>query len=290
MTMPGFVSRIMADSFLLVWNISAVVTLLVPLFTFVIGRARSDEYDNSNDNGDDNNNNNNNGNNYNNPNCYDNYGYYHGPTHWYQFWKRCNYGDGEEEGEEDNEFQSPWWYIWGGEEDRQREEEGRKPAVTFMYLWILVLFAGLVYMGNTTNMQVSKLEHLRWMLIGFANVCFAILVLLIGLEGIEVEGREMEREGFYGQTAVLLWITAVFGLITSIVFISWTTKRIKKIVRSLQHDETRNNDGSSTAAVGMKSLENGGATGDYVSVEYDQQVTNMKNRESQPAPPGYITN
>lgn len=287
--MQAFMSRMMADRFLLVWNISAVVTFMIPFFIFVIGRARSDEWnqyweekENNNNNENNNENNYNNGqynngnqnNGWNNPNCYDEYGYYQGPTHWWEFWKKCNYG--EEEGEE-NDQRSPWWYIWGGEE-REPEEEGRSAAVTFIYLWMLILFSGLVYMGNNTNMSLTKLELLRYLLFGFANLCFVLIVLLIGLEGIEVDAREMERDGFYGQTAVLLWITSVFGMIQSIIFISWTTKRIN-VLKSLQEED------SPTDVVGMKS-ETG--TGDYVAVEYDQQLAKTNN--GQQAPPGYVLN
>ena len=103
--------------------------------------------------------------------------------------------------------------IWGGErEGRDPEEEG-KGALLFVYIWTLVIFAGLAYLGNTTGMAVSKLESLRWILIGFANYCFVIIVLLIALEGVEAEGREMEETGFYGQTAVLLLITCIFAMI-----------------------------------------------------------------------------
>ena len=90
--------------------------------------------------------------------------------------------------------------------------------------------AGLVYVGNTTGMAVNNLQGLRWALLGFANYCFVIIVLLIGLEGgIETEGREMEEDGFYGQTCVLLLLTCIFALVQSIVFVSWTTKRLKRL-------------------------------------------------------------
>mmetsp|Transcript_6751 Transcript_6751/g.12310 ORF Transcript_6751/g.12310 Transcript_6751/m.12310 type:complete len:100 (+) Transcript_6751:276-575(+) len=75
-------------------------------------------------------------------------------------------------------------------------------------------------------MATNKLEGLRWACIGFANYCLVIMVLLVGLEAVEVEGRALEEDGFYGQTAVLLMLTCFFGVIQSIIFISWTGKRI----------------------------------------------------------------
>jgi hypothetical protein len=79
-------------------------------------------------------------------------------------------------------------------------------------------------------MSISKLQALRLALFGFANYCFVTMVLLVGLEGpIETEGREVEETGFYGQRAVLLLITCFFALVQSIVFLSWTTKRMKHL-------------------------------------------------------------
>jgi hypothetical protein len=119
--------------------------------------------------------------------------------------------------------------VWGEDrrEGRDPEDEG-KGTVLFVYVWTLVAIAGLLYLGNSTGMATNKLEGLRWACVGFANYCFIIMVLVVGLEAITVEGRELEEDGFYGQTAVLLMLTCFFGLIQSIVYISWTGKRIAK--------------------------------------------------------------
>lgn len=291
-SMQAFMSRTMADSFLLTWNILSVASFIVPFFIFVIGRATSDRWmQNWENRQNQNNNDGQNGNNYggeynnqygeysswNNPECYDEYGYYHGPTHWWQFWKKCNYGEGEDRNEE---RAAPWWYIWGGDERRDDpENEGRNAAVTFMYLWSLLLLGGLAYMGNCTDMKLHKLESLRWMLVGMANFLFALIVMVIGLEGVVVDPREMERDGFYGQSAVLLLITSIFALVQSIVFLSWTTKRIN-VLKALEQERLIN---------GEKPPSNGpGADGEYVSVEYDKQIT--KSTGNNASPPGYIAN
>ena len=91
--------------------------------------------------------------------------------------------------------------IWGEREGRDPEEEG-SGAVLFVYLWTLLLFAGLVYVGNMTRSNISNLQTLRLTLFAFVNYCFVIMVLLIGLEGaIETEGRDsaspMESEYNY---------------------------------------------------------------------------------------------
>ena len=119
--------------------------------------------------------------------------------------------------------------IWGEREGRDPEEEG-SGAVLFVYLWTLLLFAGLIFVGNTTGMTINKLQVLRLALFGFVNYCFVTIILLVGLEGaIETEGREIEEDGFYGQRAVLLLVTCFFAMVQSIVFISWTTKRLKHL-------------------------------------------------------------
>ena len=119
--------------------------------------------------------------------------------------------------------------IWGEREGRDPDEEG-SGAVLFLYLYTLVFFAGMVYVVNTTAMTTSKLQALRLILLGFANYCFVAIVLLVGLENaIETEGREVEETGFYGQRSVLLFITCLFALVQSIVFVSWTTKRLKRL-------------------------------------------------------------
>lgn len=116
--------------------------------------------------------------------------------------------------------------VWGEQQREGNPEEEGSTAVLFIYIWTLVAVAGMIYLANTTGMAANKLEGLRWALLGFANYCFVTMVLLIGLEGIETEGRALEEDGFYGQTAVLLFLTCFFGLIQAIVFVSWTSKRL----------------------------------------------------------------
>jgi len=223
-------ARIASDSFLLTWNVSSAVTFLLPLFSFAVARLTSQqEYDeNGNQQQDGNANDQYYSNPYQNPNNYDQYGNYVGPQHWWEFWKR-NRGGEYENGSNDEERGAPWWYIWGEREGGNPEEEG-SGAVLFVYLWTLLLFAGLVYVGNTTRMNIGKLQTLRLTLFGFVNYCFVIMVLLVGLEGaIETEGREMEEDGFYGQRSVLLLVTSLFALVQSCAFIHWTNKRLKTL-------------------------------------------------------------
>lgn len=126
--------------------------------------------------------------------------------------------------------------IWGDQE--QQEEDEGKGAVLFVYVWTLVAFAGLIYLGNTTGMLTNKLEGFRWALVGFANYCLVTMVLIAGLGAIESEGRELEEDGWYGQVAVLLLLTCFFGLVQSVLFVSWTSKRIKKMQAAVHAEKT----------------------------------------------------
>ena len=100
----------------------------------------------------------------------------------------------------------------------------------FAYLWTLLFFAGMAYLVNTTRKTIEPVEGLRLALFGFANYCFVVIILLVGVEGaIETEGREIEEDGFYGQRSVLLLVTVFFAMVQTIAFVFWTTKRIKNL-------------------------------------------------------------
>jgi hypothetical protein len=118
--------------------------------------------------------------------------------------------------------------IWGEQEAQGAEEDEGKGVVLFVYIWTIVALFGMIYLGNTTGLLVQKLEGFRWALVGFANYCFITMVLIAGLDAIQTEGPELEEDGWYGQVAVLLLLTCFFGLVQSLIFVSWTGKRIKK--------------------------------------------------------------
>lgn len=83
--------------------------------------------------------------------------------------------------------------------------------------------------GNNLLAQGSmSLPQLQWALIGFGNTCFLVCVLIAGLDAIQIEGREIEETGFYGQTAVLVFLTCLFGIVYSILFSCWIRRRIQQ--------------------------------------------------------------
>jgi hypothetical protein len=102
------VRLLMADPFILTWNVATLVTLLMPLMSFTISRLTNEEYWGQQGQGG--NDQNNYQNPYENPENYDEYGNYVGPTHWWQFWKSNNRGnDGGGEDGNNGEFLTPWW-------------------------------------------------------------------------------------------------------------------------------------------------------------------------------------
>lgn len=221
------IARMTSDSFLLAWNVSSAVTFLFPLLAFSVARLTSEREWNQNEN--QNQDENYYDDPYQNPENYDEYGNYVGPTPWWQFWKSSNNGQYEEEGSND-ERGAPWWYIWGEREGQERRDEDESGAVLFAYLWTLLFFVGLAYLTNTTRKAIGPVESLRLALFGFANYCFVIIILLVGIEdAIETEGREIEEDGFYGQRSVLLLVTVFFALVQCVAFAFWTTKRLKNL-------------------------------------------------------------
>ena len=83
------IARICSDRFLLAWNISLLVAVILPLITFGVARAgisQGDENRNQNQNQDDN---------------------YHS---WWQFWKsNDNNEDQHGNAGQDEEVGAPWW-------------------------------------------------------------------------------------------------------------------------------------------------------------------------------------
>ena len=94
-------ARISADTFLLAWNVASIVTFLLPLLAFTVGRlttrydedgnAQNEDYYNP----------------YENENNYDEYGNYIGPQHWWEFWK--DHRNGEQNNDNNDEAGAPWW-------------------------------------------------------------------------------------------------------------------------------------------------------------------------------------
>jgi hypothetical protein len=113
--------------------------------------------------------------------------------------------------------------LWGDE--GEPEQEGRGTLV-FVYFWTIVMIVVMAIYGNKL-MKQGQLEAFRFTLLGFANYAFICCVLIGGLGVVEIEGREIEETGWYGQTSVLVLLTCLLGMVSSLAFSLWLRKRIK---------------------------------------------------------------
>ena len=120
-------------------------------------------------------------------------------------------------GEGDEREEDQWWNWWG----EGRDPEAAKTAtVVFVYVWTFALIALLTHQG-TKWLDQGKLAGLRTALFAFAHHAFICCVLIVGLGVIDMEGREAEATGWFGQSGVLLLLTCIFGMISSLAFVRW---------------------------------------------------------------------
>lgn len=193
-----------------VWNGTGAATILLPLIIFGVARLSNSQ---GNNNGEEENQNNNNN-----------------SCRWYQWNCSNNYNEQGEEGQRENT--APWW--WFGANDRRGEDGGPSPALIVAYCWSLVMFCIILKMGydgviNGQDRAVSA------SLIVFANLCFLMMILLSGVEGIvESDGPELEENGFYGQMGVLLYLSCFLWLLWSLTFVFLVRKRSQSNVTKIE--------------------------------------------------------
>lgn len=202
-------------TFFRVWFGSGIATVLLPLFIFSVARLANtqteEEQQQQAANGQ----------------------YYAGPCKWYQFSCRRNNGwyyqaEQRNDANRREENDMPWWWF-GGE---HRPEDRANPALIFTYMWSLLVFAFILHYGY--NAIREKREHISMTALAvFANLCFILMVLLQGMEGVvEADGPQLEEHGFYGQVGVLMFLTYSFWMIFSLVFI-WTIRQRKRDEKSV---------------------------------------------------------
>jgi hypothetical protein len=200
----SLVKENLKPSFLAAWFVSGSLTVLLPLIIF--GTARL-----SNNNQDEDDNNNNNNNDDENGNV----------CSWWQWSCRRNINNDDQDGnnnDEDDENSAPWWWFWG-ENERGGAEEESNGALVFAYVWSLLVFSGIMAYGYYSYRRGADLNGVVASLIVFCQFSFISMFFLGGMEGgVEVEGKELEENGFYGQLPVLMFMTSLFWTIFSLVF------------------------------------------------------------------------
>lgn len=185
--------------FFYAWFTSAAVTVFLPLLFFTVARLRNS----NNAAGDDNNN--------------DDQAY--------------NYNGQQQQ----NNNGAPWWWLWA--EGNQRRQ-GFNPTLILIYFWSLLLFGGILYYGYfIIDRNISSLIAA---LLVYANLCVLSMLFLGGLQGgVQVDGPQIQEDGFYGQMGVLLWITNFFGFVFSVVFAYLLRRRMRHAnVETIEIDES----------------------------------------------------
>lgn len=101
------------------------------------------------------------------------------------------------------------------------EDGETSSAMIFVYVWQLIMFLIILAYGFIVIRQNRVVTGVSVALVVFTNMCFLCMWLLAD-GSIVTDGEYVQRTGFYGQFAVLMFITnawyVVFGLIFSAIF------------------------------------------------------------------------
>ena len=191
---------------------SAAFSILLPLLMFWIARGTNNQQGGQNNY----NNNNRNGNNYNNFYNQDRCKWWQWGCRDIDYYENGNGGGGNQNRQDGR----PWWWLWA--EDERRPEDATNPTLVVIYLWSLVLFLALVFVGfRIQKNEAYDNRILSGALMVFANLTIIGMLFLGGLEGaVQADGPEMEENGFYGQFGVLLFTTYFWMTLYSIFVVA----------------------------------------------------------------------
>lgn len=117
-----------------------------------------------------------------------------------------------------------WFSGWSKSEDEraQMQEDGETSgAMKFIYVWQMIMFLVLLAYGFVVVRQKRIVTGLLIALFMFTNMSFLSMWMLAD-GSIYTDGDMVQRLGFYGQFAVLVFMTnawyVFFGLIFLVVF------------------------------------------------------------------------
>ena len=135
-----------------------------------------------------------------------------------------NYNNGDDAvADDDEERRNLIWWWWGkGEEEEGGQDEARvvrgRRALIFVYIWSLFIFAYLVWIGNRAlgnNGNDKQHQILLMGLIVFANLAF-VCSILVGCLGFE---EENDRDGgWLNEGPADMVLTYVLWTIFAMVF------------------------------------------------------------------------
>jgi hypothetical protein len=141
----------------------------------------------------------------------------YGKCKWYQFGCTNNYMYQQYPNRNEWDNYLPWWWMWAEDERRQGQQDGANPTLVVIYIWSLILLAGLSLFGHRTLLTKGNMNAVAAPLLVFANFSFLSVLFLGGLKGaIEDDGYGVMKYGWYGQFGVLVYMThfcaAIYGL------------------------------------------------------------------------------
>ena len=118
---------------------------------------------------------------------------------------------------------APRWWI--GTDESSESSTSLRAALALVYLGSSVMFAGILYFGFHTAVlvgldQYQNLDPLLPVLMVF-TVFSTLTMILIGCIGgmVATSGTEFLKHGWFGQVGILLFVTAFFWIIFSVIFI-----------------------------------------------------------------------
>jgi hypothetical protein len=161
---------------------------------------------------------------------------------WYQFSCQSyvvSSGNGERQ---DNQVWTPGWYSGWATSEQEREYAlamGQAPgALKFVYIWQLLVFSGILYYGFRVITKKKGFAGLLGMLLIWANFCFMSMWLLAD-GSIVTDGDAVENIGFYGQFAVLMFMTNFWYFLFGLGFGIFLGLRAMAKAADLLDDEPR---------------------------------------------------
>ena len=121
-------------------------------------------------------------------------------------------------------YGQPYWY-WGQSEEQRynaMEQGESSPSLKFVYAWQMIMFLAILAYGYHVLHYLKSLAYLMGALVIWFQFNFLTMFLLSD-GSIVTEERIMELSGFYGQFAVLMFMTSAwygsFGLIFVLGFL-----------------------------------------------------------------------
>ena len=133
-----------------------------------------------------------------------------------------------------------WWNAWGTTQEQmdQNIQQGIAPtSLKFVYAWQMLMFSAVVFYGFLAIVQRRETSSgLMMVLLVWANYSF-LSMLMLAAGSILSDEQDLGNGGFYGQFAVLLFMTdfwyTLYGLAFALVLWVRSTMATKRI-RSLE--------------------------------------------------------